>query len=812
MFPGVQTMNNYINGGRGGGGGEGRGSGTGGAGGHGMGPSLNFDIQSSGNFTVNNVQQRERGIDILHRAVALEAIHNSAESFPQPRCHPETRTTMLEDLQVWALDPNPETTVLWLYGPAGAGKSAIMQTLAGQLKDGGVLGGSFFFKRGHARRGNARTLFTTLAYQLALNVRSLRTPISQIVESNPSIVALSVGVQMRNLILEPCRSNRNRDPIIILIDGLDECEGHNIQLEILRIIGQSSSQEPCPLRFIIASRPEPHIREVVDAPLYLEVRRLNVEQSFEDVHKYLRDEFSRIHREHDTMKSIPLPWPSSEILWGLVQKSSGHFIYASTIIKFIDDKNYRPTERLAAVQDPSSPGSKSAFDPLDQLYMTILVAAPRQSQLIPILCAIVHFQLAACEIDQLLRLLGGETRLILRGLHSVLYVPSVEMVISSHHASFGDFLSNPDRSGNFCVGTLDRRIRLARSFLRFYASPFRQNNICLLSRLVRFIISLPPSHEVAELLSLIGSVNPDYIFDPEEYSGDDYFGHFVSWLKNNPSAPADVIQLWEDYALMFSVDMGRGKALGHSVSPSPKLLFILISLGLLRRGLWELHTTLELTWTDLRTTLCSLRPKFVGDEHTLPIHQPQAAYPWAARDLALQLIRRMAKNHSDTDGGVNPSASRDAVLLYIRHSFIRKLDEAYDRVQYGLGCDISDLVRLSPPCPALYRELWLIPPSALWASWSSGHQLIQNVATWLESFPDSTTDLITLWQKAVPDPRLYRISPYSHCPDVEERNWCDRVESYNDMIAGLHLPDSLKIISSTQTSYIFLSESEVDTY
>ncbi|KAJ7024517.1 hypothetical protein C8F04DRAFT_1131289 [Mycena alexandri] len=41
------------------------------------------------------------GIHILHRAVALEAMHDSAESFPQPRCHPETRSEILEDLWRW---------------------------------------------------------------------------------------------------------------------------------------------------------------------------------------------------------------------------------------------------------------------------------------------------------------------------------------------------------------------------------------------------------------------------------------------------------------------------------------------------------------------------------------------------------------------------------------------------------------------------------------------------------------------------------------------------------------------------------------
>ncbi|KAJ6456892.1 hypothetical protein C8R45DRAFT_781367, partial [Mycena sanguinolenta] len=117
----------------------------------------------------------------------LAAIHDSAESFPQPKCHPETRTKMLDDLRKWALESYPNTTILWLYGPAGAGKSAIMQTLARQLQDAGRLDGSFFFKRGHATRGNGQALFTTIAYQLGLNVSWLRTQIFGTVENNPSI-------------------------------------------------------------------------------------------------------------------------------------------------------------------------------------------------------------------------------------------------------------------------------------------------------------------------------------------------------------------------------------------------------------------------------------------------------------------------------------------------------------------------------------------------------------------------------------------------------------------------------------------------
>ncbi|KAJ7859093.1 hypothetical protein B0H14DRAFT_2577460 [Mycena olivaceomarginata] len=46
------------------------------------------------------------------------------------------------------------------------------------------------------------------------------------------------------------------------------------------------------------------------------------------------------------MVMVRYPWPSQEIVEDLVWKSSGYFIYASTVVKFVDDKNFRPTERL----------------------------------------------------------------------------------------------------------------------------------------------------------------------------------------------------------------------------------------------------------------------------------------------------------------------------------------------------------------------------------------------------------------------------------------------------------------------------------
>ncbi|KAJ7911970.1 hypothetical protein B0H13DRAFT_1614064 [Mycena leptocephala] len=417
------------------------------------------------------------GLHILHRVSAAEAFHDPADSYDQPRCHPETRVEMQDKLCNWChngewpmkdaerdsdmgsssreseagtTDSYPEPTILWVHGPAGAGKSAIMQTLSQRLENAGRLGGTFFFKRGHPTRGNAKVLFTTIALQLAVNSPQLEPRISQVVEKNPTLVGRSIGVQLQELILNPCMGLQN-PPWTIVIDGLDECEGQQVQQNILHLI-RNSTQQQMPLRFIIASRPEAHIREVFDEHCFQGFyRAFDVERSFEDVRRYIVAEFARIHREHSTMAAIPAPWPSEEVLKGLVWKSSGYFVYASTVIKFVDDKHFRPTQRLETIVNLTGTDFQSPFGALDELYTQILSAVPYNPQLVPILRVIDNWAgwLSAEAIDELLGLEDGDTELSLRGLHSVLeFWESTPRFI---HASFSDFLRDPSRAGIFYI-------------------------------------------------------------------------------------------------------------------------------------------------------------------------------------------------------------------------------------------------------------------------------------------------------------------------------------------------------------------------
>ncbi|KAF7369733.1 NACHT domain-containing protein [Mycena venus] len=649
-----------------------------------------------GNMNTNIQQHGEAGLHILHRAIAGDAFHDSAERYPQPRCHPETRTKLLDVLWNWTcgieppskwtsehhdnsasesypnsgssseddeedhdIDPsrssqdqNPSlgevkqsSNILWLHGPAGSGKSAVAQSFCQKLQKEGRLGGSFFFKRGHHSRGNAQKLFPTIAYQLALLLPELKQSILRAIESDPAIVHRSFSTQLQKLIIEPCQNSPLSQPVPVIIDGLDECDGQDIQQEILQSIGNAVSQSHLPILFFIASRPESYIHETFAAALLNRVHRpLNIDQSFNDVRKYLLDEFGRIHREHRTMAAVPYPWPRSEIVEELIKKSSGYFVYVSTVIKFMDDKQFRPVDRLDIILGIKNNISVAPFDTLDQLYHQILCGVPMEfrSQLMEILAVIsANFNLNVSAVEQLLELETGDGWLILRGLHSVIKMPDDEETFSkleAYHASFLDFLNNPLRSAEFCVLSSQCRTNLTHHILKAFSyddpllqQPWHVAWVLGRSNVFQYITSADPS---PYLLPHVDSLNPNFFF--VSWGKHDVGNALLYWLKKFSSMPEGLIHLWEDYSFMGLCDEAwsgfestdeQQSDICHDIltQTSPQLIRILYAYRALSTAgmptlywyLFRIHFCLGLSWEELRAAICPLRTLLDDDEARL---------------------------------------------------------------------------------------------------------------------------------------------------------------------------------------------------
>lgn len=430
----------------------------------------------------------------LANAIEYKAMHNAAREGDIQRCHPKTRRAILRQISDWIDNPSPDSQILWLRGAVGVGKTAVVRTICETLNEQGRLAGDFFFCRvGGISKAN--TLFATIACQLAIAAPEIRQKIHEAFEVDPTVIYKAIEVQLRKLIVEPllCLFQNHPEtlPFVIAIDGLDECQSRRDQCDIIRILGSVSRayQPPLPIRFIICSRPESWIRAGFDSVTIREITLEDNAQARRDIRMYLEDEFGKIlagPQHKSKMSYVQTPWPSTEELDALVSKSSGQFIYASTVIKFVSDLHYRPDDRLKSVLAiPTSTVTASQtskpFEDLDRLYVQILSAVPPdlKKRTLDVLGALairtdvscLNFKAEILDIAEvLLGLLPGEGYGALQALYSIVRVPdsignmretmtatqycqwsSGSPIVKFHHLSFVDFLLTEARSRHTCV-------------------------------------------------------------------------------------------------------------------------------------------------------------------------------------------------------------------------------------------------------------------------------------------------------------------------------------------------------------------------
>ena len=369
--------------------------------------------------------------------------------------------------------------VLWLHGPAGAGKSAIAQTVAETCAGRKQLAASFFFARTAAHRNESKYLFPTIAVQTALSAPEKRRRLDEILSSDPYIAERSSGsVELLAYLLKErsAAAPNASPPFLVIVDGLDECQRKDDQCWILAQVFRMVHMEHLPLRFLIVSRPESHLEEAFQerdlANITKVVSLYGDYRASRDVSMYLRSEFSRIYsakKHRAVMQFIPRPWPSEDIIWRLVSNSGGYFIYASTVIKFIDEEYESPATQLDQILVTSNSSSElNPFAELDQLYIQILSSYPTSK--LPMLKQILGHaimspvfndkKLSLPFIHDILDLAPGMMEQTLRGLRSLVSVDFPlksfrikEPIATLIHASFGDFLLDQARAKHYHIDT-----------------------------------------------------------------------------------------------------------------------------------------------------------------------------------------------------------------------------------------------------------------------------------------------------------------------------------------------------------------------
>ncbi|KAF5318703.1 hypothetical protein D9619_011001 [Psilocybe cf. subviscida] len=419
---------------------------------------------SGGTFNITSNDQKtfmaNTALKDLGLAASHNAFHDSVARYDAPKCHPNTRIAVLNMIEHWIHGlADVQSPLLWLYGGAGAAKSAIVQSIAERCIPQDIVLGCFFFSRTDVTRNSAVTLIPTLAYQVARAFPAALAVIEGVMNSDPLIFSSSLRRQAYELLVRPLRHLASSGVITkaraFLIDGLDECNDPKLQTAVIDVIVELLLQYSLPVVFLVASRPEQQITAALSAqPIsYTSIPLSDHIDSEADIRRYIDDMFHHISIQHPFKDQLSAPWPPPATVDELVRKSSGHFIYASTAMKYIMSPHDTPWHSLQVVLGLQAPRNRKQmpFSDLDALYQHILNSATYLDEVLTILARCLLADALIDSVDEIAFVLGyapNDIYVFIADLQALLTI--VNRADLSHvnlrHASLRDFLLDKSRA------------------------------------------------------------------------------------------------------------------------------------------------------------------------------------------------------------------------------------------------------------------------------------------------------------------------------------------------------------------------------
>jgi len=404
-----------------------------------------------------------------------------------------TRVQVLRDIESWVLNPKAQQ-IFWLAGKAGMGKTTISRTvcIAAHANTSIVLGGSFFCSRstGVVGQRDVRSVVPTLAQLLARQSAEFSKVLAAKLKRDPDALYQQVAEQVKQLLYTPLLALKDSPvPILFVIDALDECgdqptpnetandaESHRIISEMLQaLVDLSQSSVKLPVKFLVTSRPETHIRDTpisdVSFSSVLHLHTVNKMQVTADIHLYIS---ARLTSNAKLRARF-----TDDDAQMLAHLSDGLFIVATTALKHVlDGGTDKAVSRFKTLLNSAGNGlSSGAAAPLDRMYSLILADATRgtqgdvdeQQSTLQLLAALLvaRMTLSITALADLLELDRGDVRARLSPLHAVVHVPDDddEPGLRTLHASFGDYLMGRAPSNIRITGSLGQEL-LARVCLR----------------------------------------------------------------------------------------------------------------------------------------------------------------------------------------------------------------------------------------------------------------------------------------------------------------------------------------------------------
>ncbi|KAG1798055.1 uncharacterized protein HD556DRAFT_1232676 [Suillus plorans] len=442
-------------------------------------------IYSAVRTVVADTSSEEKIFESLSAVVVHHALYDCPKWGPRD-CLDGTCTKILEEIET-ALQAE-SSTLIWLSGSPGTGKSAIAHTIASRLKKKSKLAGTFFFSRQHKDIPGMASLdffAPTLAYQISRSKHLAKDAVIQSIRSDPIILdpRRSFTEQIQGLLVKPLQnlqvSWRHLEPKAFVIDAIDACEEGRI-CEFISCLSNLLHQPHIPhLHIVITSRPLHAIDDAFEA--------IGCEESIhhialddvdvtEDLRLLFKCALEKSYRHHG-LEYHGLESDDQTILC-LADRASGRFRGASMMIRFLetDDDDEVPCnldEKIDLMKDPGDAYLDSTQ--IFRFYEFVINLSENPNRAYRHLSTVVNLAkpLAILHLRKLLGSSESDLLSVLASLSPIVSVPvddsrPVEVL---HIESLREFLSQHPSSS--CASQL-----LAQSSLRTMRSSFlRQSGL-----------------------------------------------------------------------------------------------------------------------------------------------------------------------------------------------------------------------------------------------------------------------------------------------------------------------------------------------
>jgi NACHT domain len=478
------------------------------------------------------------------------------------RCLPGTRKDFLEYISKWIENPESERGLV-LLGRAGTGKSSISNEVA-HLFESSHLGSYFAFLRKEGSKDDAYQLFTTLARDLYDRHRAFKRELGRVVKDNSSLRSCrEYRTLFERLLLEPLKSIQFDDPILVVIDGLDESGDAIGQKGLHKFLAENLSRLPPNFRVLVTSRPEDGIESAfanassVDT-LYMDDPTLSVKTE-EDIGLYLQKVLSpEVFKDYGAE---------------LAKAAEGFFQWATVACGFIngDSSSLGLTMKKRVKRLLGHARGLNGEGLLDDLYAEVLEEYFRSKEAQILFRSIMGQLFAAIEPLSIHSLIALRRHAplddpedsdpevvvqILGRLGSLLSnVTSSDLhdtrPITPLHTSFRDFLTNK-RSDAFYVDLVDAHHQLAHSCLSLMLDDLKFN-ICELES------SYLANDDVPEFDSRVAKYIPPALSYACVF-WHDHLGHAFE-----PDLFTKVRSLFEDKFLFWLEALSLKGSVGHSL-------------------------------------------------------------------------------------------------------------------------------------------------------------------------------------------------------------------------------------------------------